>query len=158
MIEPAVSMTRRRDRTPEKVQKRHSSTGARSFLGLARPERKGAVQRFHLCVGSDIEKTASQPKILEERPKVLIPRIAVEGETPEVMKQNRCRDHVEYEQYGCLTPIKAKQDTNRTHNLEGAAEHQQERRGCRDERYPPVGGLRHGRLIVEYLAQATERE
>jgi len=69
MTEPAISMTRHRDRTPETVQRRHSSTGARSFLGLTQPERKGAAQRFHPCVSSDIEKTASQPKILEERPK-----------------------------------------------------------------------------------------
>src|SRR6516164_10353336 len=80
------------------VQRRRSSISARSFLSLARTKREGAAQRLHPCVGGNVEKTASQPEILEERPKVLIPRIAVEGEAPKVVKQNRCRDHVEYEQ------------------------------------------------------------
>src|SRR5215471_11224213 len=85
------------DRTRSRFRGATLRLGLVHFLGLTRAQRKGAAQRFHLSVGSDIEKTASQPEILEERPKVLVPRVAVEGETPEVMKQNCCRDHVEYE-------------------------------------------------------------
>src|SRR5262245_34476798 len=158
MSESASSMTHRCDRLLVPIQKRHSSIRSPSFLGLARTQREGATQRFHLCVGGNVQKTASQPEILEERPEVRVPRIAVEGKTPEVVKKNRGRDHVEYEQQGRLTTIKAKQDAKRTDQLEGSAEHQQQRRHRRRERYPPVGGLRHRRLVVEYLVEATQGE
>src|SRR6516225_8781 len=98
MIDRANSMAPPLARVTAVAERRHSWIWAVSFWGLARTQREGAAQRSHLCVGGDVEKTAGQPQILEERPKVLIPHLAVEGKIPEVVKQHRCRDHVKYEQ------------------------------------------------------------
>ena len=56
------------------------------FFRLARTQREGAAQGLHLCVGGNVEKTAGEPEILEKRPKIIIPRIAVERKIPELME------------------------------------------------------------------------
>src|SRR5207237_10758996 len=114
--------------------------------------------RLDPSAGRNVDETAGQTKVFEKRPKILIPRATVEGKTPEVVEQNRRCDHVKYEQQRRLTTIKTKQDAQRADDLEGATEHQQQRRCRRGQRYPAMRGLIHRRLVVEYLIERTERE
>src|SRR5262245_66358046 len=91
--------------------------GAALISRLARRQGEGVAQRCHPGAASDIEKAAGKPEILEERPEVLSPFVAVEREAPEVVEQDGGGDHVEHEQQRRLTAIKIEQDADRAEDL-----------------------------------------
>src|SRR5262249_27382102 len=77
-------------------------------------------------------RESRQPEIFQEFPKMLVPAVAVERKTPEIVEQHGGGDHVEYEQQRRLATIKPEQDANRADDFEHAAEHQQQHRDrCR---------------------------
>src|SRR5438552_3381741 len=53
-------------------------------LPLSRAQREGVAQRAQAGVGGNIEKSAGQPEIFQERPEVLRPRIATERKAPKL--------------------------------------------------------------------------
>src|SRR5258705_13911530 len=64
---------------------------------LSRIQRERAAQGLHLCVSGNVKKAARQTKILQERPKVLIPCVTIEWKAPEIVEQHGGGDHIEYE-------------------------------------------------------------
>src|ERR1700732_1520091 len=81
---------------------------------LPRVQREGAAQRAHPGIGCNIEKTTSEAEVLEERPKVLIPRVTVERKATEIVEQDSGHDNIDNEHKRCLRPIKTPEDANRT--------------------------------------------
>src|SRR5262249_29414990 len=132
--------------------------GAVPISRLSRLEGEGVAQRRHPGSAGDVEKTAGEPEILEERPEVLSPFVAVEREAPEVVEQNGGDDHVEHEQQRCLAAIKIEQNAHRAEHLEHAAEHQQQRGERGRQRDQTMARLRHGRLVIENLVERAERK
>src|SRR4029077_15779236 len=59
--------------------------GAAPISRLSRLQGEGAAQRRHLGAASNVEKAARKPEILEERPEVLSPSVAVEWKSPEIV-------------------------------------------------------------------------
>src|SRR5947208_2451763 len=70
----------------------------RPYRALSRLQGEGVAQRRHLGAASNVEKAARKPEILEERPEVLSPSVAIEWKAPEIVEQHGGGDHVEHEQ------------------------------------------------------------